>query len=147
LTEPIDTEPFGPPLIGRLLRVPWETVQKRMLEGLHGRGFTDIHPAHLNVLQYPGPQNIRPLDLAARTRMSKQALNHLLGQMEHLGYLTRRIDPDDHRHTRVDLTPRGEEVIHAIREILTELEDEWAQRIGPRRFAQLRRTLVELGQT
>jgi DNA-binding MarR family transcriptional regulator len=118
-----------------------------MLKGLHERGFVDIHPAHLNVLQYPGPQNIRPLDLAARTRMSKQALNHLLGQMERLGYLSRRIDPDDQRHTRVDVTPRGVDVIGAIRDILQEVEAEWAEKLGPRRFAQLRRSLAELGQS
>src|SRR3954467_737364 len=81
-----------PPLIGALLRVPWEVVRERMLSGLHARGFTDLTTAHLDVLQYPGPDKVRPSDLAARIGMTKQALNYLLGQMEQAGYLQRRGD-------------------------------------------------------
>jgi DNA-binding MarR family transcriptional regulator len=135
---------IGPPLIGALLRAPWETVRERMLAGLHERGFDDLHAAHLTVLQYPPPDDIRPLDLATQRRLSKQALNHQLGQLERLGYVSRRPDPDDRRHTRVDLTARGRAAIAAIREIVREVELEWESRLGPRRFAQLRELLVEL---
>ena len=44
-------EPFGPPLIGALLRMPWESVQRRMLERLHEQGFDDLDAAHLIVFQ------------------------------------------------------------------------------------------------
>ena len=63
-----------------------------MLAGLHERGFTDLVAAHLDVFQYPGPENQRPLQLATQTRMTKQALNYLLGQLQQLGYLTRETD-------------------------------------------------------
>src|SRR5437870_13649002 len=92
-TNSAAAEPFGPPLIGALLRIPWEAVQRHMLERLHDRGFDDLDAAHLNVFQYPGPQGVRPTELAAQLRISKQALNYLLGQLEHLGYLERRPDP------------------------------------------------------
>src|SRR5829696_5436961 len=75
-------QPFGPPLIGALLRVPWEAVQRHMLERLHERGFDDLDAAHLNVFQYPGPQGARPSELAGRLRISKQALNYLLAEIE-----------------------------------------------------------------
>ena len=39
-----------------------------MLESLHDHGFEDIDIAHLRVLQYPGPDNMRPSDLASRLR-------------------------------------------------------------------------------
>src|SRR4051812_25211419 len=107
-----DEHAFGPPLIGALLRIPWEAVQRRTLERLHEHGFADLDAAHLNVFQYPGPQGARPSELAARLRISKQALNYLLGQLERLGYLERRPDPDDLRSKRVALTPRGTSVIH-----------------------------------
>src|SRR5262245_43640892 len=100
-------EAFGPPLIGALLRFPWESVQQRMLEALHAAGFEDFDATHLSVFQYPGPQGARPSELAARLRMSKQALNYQLGQLERLGYLERRPDPDDLRSKRVALTARG----------------------------------------
>ena len=140
-----DTSP-APPLIGALLRVPFETVRDRMLAGLHERGYSDLIAAHLNVLQYPGPENQRPSDLATRTRMSKQALNYLLGQLEQLGYLTRREDDSDQRSKRIHLTARGHDAITAIREIVGEVEAEWEQQLGSRQFAQLRDLLTRLGQ-
>ena len=132
------------PLIGALLRVPFETVRDRMLAGLHERGFTDLVPAHLDVFQYPGPENQRPLQLATQTRMSKQALNYLLGQLQQLGYLTRETDDNDQRSKRIRLTPRGHAAIHAIREIVQDVEDEWEHQLGPRKFAQLRSLLTQL---
>jgi DNA-binding MarR family transcriptional regulator len=133
-----------PPLIGALLRVPFETVRDRMLAGLHKRGFTDLVAAHLDVFQYPGPENQRPLQLATQTRMTKQALNYLLGQLEQLGYLTREPDNDDQRSKRIRLTPKGHAAIKAMREIVQDVETEWEQQLGPRKFAQLRNLLTQL---
>ena len=115
-----------------------------MLAGLHERGYTDLVAAHLDVFQYPGPENARPIELATQTRMSKQALNYLLGQLQQLGYLTRETDNSDQRSKRIHLTPRGHAVIKAIREIVQEVEAEWQRRLGPRKFAQLRDLLAQL---
>jgi DNA-binding MarR family transcriptional regulator len=139
-------EPFGPPLIGALLRLPWEAVQERMLERLHAQGFADFDASYLIVAQYPGPKGQRPADLADRLRISKQALNHLLGQLERRGYLTREADPEDGRSKRIRLTARGTKAGLVIREAVTEMEDAWAQQLGPERFAQLRTLLQELNQ-
>jgi DNA-binding MarR family transcriptional regulator len=133
-----------PPLIGALLRIPFETVRDRMLAGLHERGFTDLVAAHLDVFQYPGPENQRPLQLATQTRMTKQALNYLLGQLQQLGYLTRETDNSDQRSKRIRLTPKGHAAIKAIREIVQDVETEWEQQLGPRNFAQLRDLLTQL---
>lgn len=139
-----DSTAQGPPLIGALLRIPFQAVRERMLAGLHERGFGDLIAAHLNVLQYPGPENLRPSDLAHQTRMTKQAVNYLLGQMEQLGYLTRREDPEDQRFKRIHLTERGWAAIWAIRETVLEVETEWEHQLGPSQFAQLRELLGQL---
>jgi DNA-binding MarR family transcriptional regulator len=141
-----EAKPFGPPLIGALLRLPWESVQRHMLERLHERGFNDFDAAYLNVFQYPGPQGARPSELAARLRISKQALNYLLGELERLGYLERRPDPDDLRSKRIALTPRGTSAIGVIRDAVGEIETTWAQQLGPKRFAQFRELLLELNE-
>ena len=127
-----------PPLIGALLRRPFETVRERMLAGLHERGFSDLVAAHLDVFQYPGPDGQRPSELAQRARMSKQALNYLLGQMEKLGYLERRRDGEDQRFKRIHLTQRGQAAVRAIREIVLEVEADWEHQLGTTGFAQLR---------
>ena len=61
----------------------------------------------MDVWRYPGSENQRPSELATQTRMTKQALNYLLGQLEQLGYLTRETDSNDQRSKRIRLTPRG----------------------------------------
>ena len=124
--------------------MPVDHVRRHMLEGLHARGFDDIEQAHLSVLQYPGPQGARPSELAARLRMSKQAVNYLLGQLERLGYLERVGDPDDQRSKRIALTERGVAAGRAIRELVREVERDWERRLGRRRFAELRSLLAEL---
>ena len=134
----------GPPLIGALLRMPWESVLERLLAGLRERGFTDLGASHLSVLQWPGPDDLRPSELAAQSRMSKQALNYLLGQLERLGYLERRDDPGDQRFKRIALTGRGQRAALAMRDIVREVETEWEQRLGPERFAELRLLLTDL---
>src|SRR6266705_5456129 len=110
-----DEKPFGPPLIGALLRLPWDAVQEHMLDRLHESGFGDFDAAYLTVFQYPGPQGSRPSELAARLRISKQALNYLLGQLEQLGYLERRPDPHDQRGKRIVVTRRGKRAIRVVR--------------------------------
>jgi DNA-binding MarR family transcriptional regulator len=137
-------ETFGPPMIGALLRMPWEAVQRHMLTRLHERGFDDLDAAHLNVFQYPGPQGARPSELATRLRMTKQALNYLLGELERLGYLERRPDPDDLRSKRVALMPRAVSAIGVIRESVEEVEEIWAHQLGEKRFAELRSLLLDL---
>ena len=132
------------PLIGALLRVPYEAVREHILDRLHAAGFDDIDQAHFNVLQYPGPQGRRPSEITAHARVSKQAMNYLLNQLEERGYFERRADPDDARSKRIVLTRRGEAVRRAIRDAVSELEQDWATLLGARRFAMLKGLLREL---
>src|SRR3954447_14647146 len=146
-TQAAGTEPpAGPPLIGALLRQPLQVVRQHMLEGLHAHGFDDLEAAHLVVLQYPGPQDLRPSELAARVGMSKQAVNYQLGHLERLGYLARKPDPDDQRSKRIALSERGKAVIPVVRDAVAEVEAAWARELGAERFAQIRDLLVELNE-
>ncbi len=139
--------PLGPPLIGALLRMPVDAIRARILAGLHKAGFDDLVPAHLIVLRYPGPENRRPSELALEARMTKQAMNYLLGEMQRLGYLERELDLQDHRSKRVRLTRRGDAAGRAIRQIVGQIETELEQELGPKRFGQLRTLLIALNET
>jgi DNA-binding MarR family transcriptional regulator len=78
--------------------------------------------------------------------MTKQALNYMLGELERLGYLERRADPEDRRSKRVALTARGVAAIDVIRDGVAELEARWARELGERRFGELRTLLLELNR-
>jgi DNA-binding MarR family transcriptional regulator len=142
--EKTGAQPFGPPLIGALLRIPWEAVQRHMLKRLHERGFDDFDRAYLVVFRYPGPHRARPTDVATAAGISKQALNYLLRELEHLGYLEREPHPDDLRSKRIVLTKRGIAAVGVIREAVGEMEAAWQERLGAERFALLRDLLLEL---
>jgi DNA-binding MarR family transcriptional regulator len=118
-----------------------------MLLRLHERGFDDLDSAHLTVFQYPGPDGERPSELAARLRVSKQALNYLLGQLERLGYLERRADTEDLRSKRIAVTSRGNAAIDVMREAVAEMEEAWTARLGTKRFEQLRAILTDLDES
>ncbi len=134
-----------PPLIGALLRMQWEVVRDRMLDRLHARGFVELGPQHVNVLQWPGPHGERPSELAARLRMSKQALNYVVGDLERLGYLERRDDPDDGRSRQIFATDRGLAAMRVMRDAVRTVERDWERQLGERQFAELRALLTKLG--
>jgi DNA-binding MarR family transcriptional regulator len=75
-----------------------------MVKYLGAAGFRDLTVAHLAVFQFPGPHHVRPIELAERADISKQAMNHLLGELEDRGYLERKPLA---RGTDVVLTRRG----------------------------------------
>ena len=133
-------------MIGALMRLPWEAVMHRILRALYEHGFDDIDGPQLSVILWPGPEGMRPSDLAAGLRVTKQALNYRLSELERLGYLERRPDPDDRRARRIALTNRGRALIPVIRGAVVETEHEWAAALGKDRFAQLRELLLELNE-
>lgn len=130
--------------MGALLRIPWQQLRQRQLQGLRERGFDDVHDAYLTVFQWPGPQGLRPTELAARARMSRQAINHLLGQLQAHGYLHRQPLPDAPHAKQIQLTARGQALGQAMRDIVNEVEHEWALQLGEDRFEQLRALLTDL---
>jgi DNA-binding MarR family transcriptional regulator len=133
-----------PPLMGALLRMPLDAWRQRMVDDLHTAGFTDLVMAHLAVLRYPGPQGRRPSDVAAEAGMSRQAMNYLLGELEELGYLQRRRDPEDKRARRIELTERGHAVRRVMRGIVADVEADLVRELGADEMAQLRRLLISL---
>ena len=132
------------PPVGALLRRPAVLVRHEVMAGLREAGFHDILPAHLGVFQHPGPDGQRPGVLASRTQASKQAMNHLLHQLEAGGYLTREAHPDDRRTRVVRLTARGWAAVRVIKEIGDRIELEWRRALGDDVYGDLSHALMRL---
>jgi DNA-binding MarR family transcriptional regulator len=130
----------GPPYIGALLRQCLEHVRARMEADIKAAGFTDLQPAHLGIFSFPPPDGMRPSDLARRLRMSRQATNHIIGQLEALGYLERRAKRKGERR-RIYLTSRTWGMVKVVHATLLEIQGEWAADIGPDRFGDFMTTL------
>ena len=129
-------------LIGALLRVPAQAIHRRIISELNAAGFEELRLPHMAVLQFPGPDGVRPGVLAERAGMSKQAMNQLLRSLEGLGYLARSDTPDEGRARIVRLTKRGRAAYAKVHEILREIEREWSAELGPKHFNQLKELLL-----
>jgi DNA-binding MarR family transcriptional regulator len=141
----MSTTTATPPLaIGALLRFALDDVRERIYDGVVADGFTDVRPAHVTLFRWPGPDGLRPGELAAAVHISKQSVNDRLGELERLGYLSRERDPADSRARMVRLTAKGRRLHESALAAHARIEDEWAEAVGVERFEQLRETLEEL---
>ncbi len=150
MSRPLSPPPSAAPgemLIGALLRVPAEAIHRRIINELNAAGFDELRVPHMAVLQFPGPDGVRPGMLAERAGMSKQAMNQLLRSLEALGYIARSDAPDEGRARIVRLTKRGRAAYAKIHEILREIEREWSAQLGPRPFAQLKELLLRVWES
>lgn len=146
------SKPFSAPaphemLIGALLRVPAQTIHRRLIRDLNAAGFSDLSLPHIAVFQYPGPDGVRPGTLATRAGMSKQAMNQLLRSLENSDYLVRANGPHEGRARVVRLTKRGRAASARILDILRAVEQEWSQELGAARFRQLKELLAQVWQS
>jgi DNA-binding MarR family transcriptional regulator len=134
-------------LIGALLRVPAQAIQRRLIRELNAAGFDGLSLPHMAVLQYPGPDGVRPGTLAERAGMSKQAMNRLLQSLEDLDYVVRSDAPDEGRARIVRFTKRGRAAYSKILAILHDIEREWSAELGPEDFAQLKGLLLRVWES
>jgi DNA-binding MarR family transcriptional regulator len=134
-------------LIGALLRVPAEAIQRRIIKELNAAGFDDLIMPHMAIFRFPGPDGVRPGVLAERAGMSKQAMNRLLGSLENLGYLARSDSPDEGRARIVRFTKRGHAAYVKAIEVLRDIEREWSAELGKSGFNQLKELLFRVWES
>jgi len=134
-----------PPFIGALLRLSWQRVRNHMLKAVRDAGFSDLQDAHFAAFTYPLPDGVRPSELARNMRMSRQAANYLIGQLEELGYLERRAPPGGGQRL-VYSSERGQQVGETIYTCLRQLQAEWAEEIGQNEFNRFMGVLKHLAK-
>jgi DNA-binding MarR family transcriptional regulator len=119
--------------VGFLLAKASQRFNERLVARFAERGFPDVRASYGSVLVPlfdAGP--LRPGDIAARPRLSKQSMTGLVSQCEAAGLVARERDPADGRAYRVSLTRRGRELQAVAEEALAELDRELVARLGRR---------------
>jgi DNA-binding MarR family transcriptional regulator len=132
------------PMIGALLRIPFQETMRHVQKRLNDAGFTDLRPAHLAVFQHLPREGAHLTDLAAMAQMTKSSMGALVDHLESRGYMRRMAEPGDRRAWRVMRTEKGWAVEHTARTALSELEMHWAEHLGQDRFKALYATLQDL---
>jgi DNA-binding MarR family transcriptional regulator len=119
-------------------------IRAQLTEELRARGYDDITPSHIYAFQTPGPDGVRPTELAQRALMTKQAMNHLLAGLEERGYIQRVTAAGDGRARVLKLTTKGRRLTNLIQQTSTEIERRWEESLGPARMRDLRAALEHL---
>lgn len=134
-------------IIGALLRIPREAALRQVVAGLAAAGFGDVRPSHFTVFQHMPPDGMRLTALADAALMTKQSMGYLVDDLEAHGYVERVLDSLDRRAKIVRLTARGQAVEQTVREVIRQMEAEWAARMGEsdyQRLLQLLRSLIAI---
>ena len=124
----------------RTLRV----YNKRMVDGVRARGFTDFSPAFPQILSNLDVRGTRIGVLAARAGVTRQGAGQLVEEIERCGYVQRKQAKDDARATVVQFTPKGRRLIATILELAMAIEVSLDELLGPREFDRVRSGLVRI---
>ena len=131
------------PLPG-LMEVVQAALYAEFRQELVASGYGDIRPTHGCVFRFIREEPLRLTELATLAGMTKQSIGEVIDNLVALGYVKRVPDPQDRRAKLLCLTERGEEAQKTGLSLFTKIEQRWAKRYGPERFAQLRDLLEEI---
>lgn len=129
-----------------LLRVAYYELSRGIGGAVVAAGFSDLRPAHGNVLEQLGHSDgLRISQLAERTSMTAQSMGELVDDLESMGYVARRMDPADRRSKPVYLTDRGTASVAASMVAVLRQEAEIEERLGAAAYRALQSHLQVLG--
>ena len=131
-------------MIGALLTIPVQEIGRRMSAAMAEQGFTDYRPTYQVVFQWCKPEGSRLTELAERAGVTKQSMGEIIDVLEQRGYVERVPDSSDGRAILIRRTERGWEVNRIARQVVEQIQQEWAQALGEEQFAQLLHDLRRL---
>lgn len=127
-----------------LLGVVKEAMLVEFEAELARAGYADIRPTHGCVFRFLRDEGMRLTELAGLAGITKQSAGEMVDDLVARGYVERSPDPADRRAKLICLTERGKEAQAVGRNRAAELEERWAERYGPERWADLRDLLEEM---
>lgn len=134
-------------------RVPAEEVQVALLMGLLFReihlvfdaeDWNGLRQSHFRVISDVPEAGISITELAQRLGMTKQGCGQFVNQLVEAGQLRVEADPADARVRLVRRTPEGNRTLAAVTDRMLRIEEDWAERVGERRYRTFRAVLEEL---
>ena len=124
--------------VGFLLAKASQRFNDLLVERFAARGFPDVRASYGSVLVPLFERDgLRPGELAAASRLSKQAITGLIKLCEQDGLVVRERDMDDGRAFRVSLSARGRRFQVVADDVLRELDEELVRSLGTRKHDAL----------
>ena len=114
------------------------SLQDELFARLAEAGYDDLHPRHGSVLAYLDEDGVRATELARLSGRHKQIVGRIVDELEELGYVERRPDPEDRRAKLIFPTARGLDQVRLGDEIIADIEARHAKEFGGRTYAEFR---------
>ena len=130
--------------IGRLLLRAQRAFSVRAIKKLRVHGHEGLSLAHTALLSNLDLQGTRITTLAERVGVTKQAIGHLVQDLEQRGYIARVADPDDRRATNITFTDAGWQFLRDAYQVKREIEAEYSAMLGEEGLLALRSLLTTL---
>jgi DNA-binding MarR family transcriptional regulator len=134
--------------LGFLLAKASQRWNELLAARFRAAGYPEVRPSFGSVLvPLLEEDGLRMGELAARARLSKQAMTTLVRAVEDAGLVAREPDPADGRASVVRLTARGEELRPVAEAVLGELDELVGSSLEPGerdRLVNALRKVVEL---
>jgi DNA-binding MarR family transcriptional regulator len=124
-----------------LLGQAYSALGHKIVAGVVEAGFPQ-RPAHSGVFAHIDVEGgTRLTELARRANITPQAMGELVDDLERMGYVTRRPDPEDRRAKLIVLTARGVACVEAAFETIARLEGRLDRLLGKEEVGALREAL------
>lgn len=133
--------------LGLLLRLVHQHYAQAVDAALEEAGFRDIRPPHSNVFTFARPEGIQVSELTKLAHVRKQTMTQAVEELERLGYVERRPDPNDRRARLVFLTERGKGVRPVAMAAGKMVEQRWSDMAGSGEIEVIRQGLQNLLET
>jgi DNA-binding MarR family transcriptional regulator len=119
-------------------------AKDRSMEAFEESG---LHPYHYAVVVAVGEGSHETQGaIADRLGYDKGQLVGLLDELEERGLIDRRRDPNDRRRHLVSLTPEGKRMLHKLRAVVQQVEDEFLSPLNDDERASLHALLLRLAE-
>jgi len=142
--DPAQLDELRQQYIGRLLLQAQRASRARASDKLRARGHDGLSIAHTNLISSLDLDGTRITTLAERIGISKQAVGHLVLDLEQKGYIQRAVDPTDRRAAIVTFTDAGRRFLYDAYYVKREIEAEYRVMLGEQGLIQLRALLNKL---
>lgn len=105
-----------------------------------------LRQSHFRLLSMIPEQGVSITELGELLGMTKQGCGQFVAFLADTGYVLVTENPDDRRVRLVQRTALGDRTVRAVDERIHRIEQQWAEMVGPRRYATFRRVLLELSE-
>jgi len=136
--------PSQQPNTGTLLLYAFKAFDRELFSVLNAAGHKNLRSKHGAVLANLETEGTRATLLARRAGVGTSAMGEVVDELERLGYVVRRVDPNDRRAKLVVPTQSGVEVTKLAARTIKEIERRYFRKLGEEPYRTLRGALANL---